>query len=144
MKVDHRLAWFQRQSSDCRDALLVVYRHLAEHPEISGFLAGGPPPTGTSFNILKEKGASYIQVVVSTDVSGNRGPPHDPPEGVHGIKVALLGPSGDPISLDEPGYEDGSYTVFGSTSYMKALPELVDEIRLLLPYAQGKKEIPEE
>lgn len=141
-------AAFSRKIKACSMAAWAVYLKLSLNNDqiIYGLLNGVPSPIG-GYNFRIPMGAegpfTHLSVSVPPDAMGNRGPSRGDSSEPMCIETALVGPNGNLVHFSGLGYDDICRFV-GRESYRDAIPELEAEILRLLPYAQGKKEIPEE
>ena len=131
----------------CSQAAWVVYNslRLSNNQVIFGLMMTVSSPGELyRFRIPMGPGPfTHLSVSVPPDAMGNRGPPRDASTVPECIETALLGPDGDLVYIEGLDYGD-TQRFYGRESFRDAIPDLEAEILRLLPYAQGKKEIPEE
>ena len=132
----------------CSQAARAVYDSLrrSSKPVISGLMMTVSSPVDRyCFRIPMgaDSPFTHLSVSVPPDAMGNRGPPQDASSVPECIETALVGPDGDLVYIDGLRYDD-IRRFYGRESFQDAIPDLEKEILRLLPYAQGKKEIPEE
>lgn len=137
---------FSRLMETCSQASQEIFIGLLRSncPEISGLMNGlVHPGEGFTFRIPMGDGPfTHLSVSVPLDAMGNRGPPYDTSSVPMCIETALVGADGNLVYIDGLEYDD-IQRFYGNDTVIDAIPELEAEILRLLPYAQGKKEIPE-
>ena len=138
---------FASLMATCSQAARAIYDSLclSNKSAISGLMMDvSSPGEHFCFRIPMGPGPfTHLSVSVPLDAMGNRGPPRDDSKVPECIETALVGPDGHLVYIEGLEYGD-IQRFYGKDTYMDAIPELEAEILRLLPYAQGKKEIPEE
>lgn len=125
----------------CKDAAKELFLLLHESPAIAAMMDGIPEPDALAFRIPfgpageAEAAITHLSVTVPLDAPENRGPRP------RCVECALVGPNGLAF-MDGLGY-DNPKRFFSDESYLSVAQKIEAEIHRLLPYAQGKKEIPD-
>ena len=137
---------FSQLIATCSQASRKIHEKLVGSTSeiIVGLMKGVSSPEKYCFRIPMGSGRfTHLSVSVPPDAMGNRGPPQDSSTVPKCIETALVGPDGNLVYIDGLEYSD-ICRFYGDTNFEEAIPSLEAEILRLLPYAQGKKQIPEE